>query len=340
MVAERRARLKDVAALAGVSESTASKVLNGSSSLSARPDTQARVLSAAEHLEYRPHAAARHLAGTPSRMLAMLVPDLANPGYVAIIRGAYHRARFHGYTMLLAEDIDGQSAAESLSDLVLSGRVDGLIVASARPEHRLVRWLDGHWAPHVFVNRSVPDSSRNVVMSFGGASTVALGHLIGLGHRAIGHVGGPEGIGNADERATAFAAYLRKRGLPEAAMVRVGFDERSGAAGLEALLASHPQLTAVYTSSFAQAVGVLHACNEMALDVPGRLSVVAYDDLPLANYLVPALTTIAMPQTELGSAAVDALVDQLAGKPPRNVAVRLPARLMIRASTAPPPALP
>jgi DNA-binding LacI/PurR family transcriptional regulator len=78
----------------------------------------------------------------------------------------------------------------------------------------------------------------------------------------------------------------------------------------------------------------------MALDVPGRLSVVAYDDLPLANYLVPALTTIAMPQTELGSAAVDALVDQLAGKPPRNVAVRLPARLMIRASTAPPPALP
>jgi DNA-binding LacI/PurR family transcriptional regulator len=331
-----RARLKDVAALAGVAESTASKVLNGVSTVSARPETQARILAAAEKLGYRPHAAARLLAGAPSRVLALLVPELTNPSYVALIRGASRQAQEHGYTVLLAEDSDDQQAGESFSDLVQTGRVDGLMIASARPSHRLVAWLDQHWVPHVFVNRSVPDSSCNVVMSFGRASTTALKHLVDLGHRSIGHVGGPRGIETADARAAAFGQFLRRHGLSDGAVVRVSFEEVGGAEGLEILLDTNPSLTAVYTSAFSQAVGALHVCHKRGIDVPGQLSVITADDLPLADYLYPPLTAVAMPLFELGSAAVDSLVNQLSGVPAANVAIRTPARLVVRGSTGPP----
>ncbi len=332
----RRARLKDVAQLAGVSESTASKVLNRVSSVSAQPSTQARIWAAAEQLHYRPHAAARLLAGSPSRVLALLVPELTNPSYVALIRGAYLRAQHHGYTVLLAEDFDGQQADESFSDLVGAGRVDGLMIASARPAHRLVAWLDGHWVPHVFVNRSVPGSSCNVVMKFGKASAEAVRHLTSLGHRHIGHVGGPDGIETADARASAFCAALRDHGLADTAVIRVGFEEASGAEGFRHLVDRHPELTAVYTSSFSQAVGVLHACRTLGIPVPAQLSVITADDLPLAEYLAPPLTTVAMPLFELGSRAVDSLVSQLAGDPSGDVSIQTPARLVVRGSTGPP----
>jgi LacI family transcriptional regulator, galactose operon repressor len=208
-------------------------------------------------------------------------------------------------------------------------------VASARPGHPLSRTIRRLGVPHVFANRAVRGSGRSVVMDDERASAVALEHLLELGHERIGHVGGPRVLDPARRRAAGF----RKRGselglsLP---MEEGEFTEGGGAeAGLR-LLRANPDLTAVYVSTLAQAVGVLHAAWELNLRVPEDLSVIAYDEMPLAEYLRPPLTTIRMPLAKLGATAVDSLLTQLLGEKPQDVVVEGAPEVIVRKSTARP----
>ncbi len=171
------------------------------------------------------------------------------------------------------------------------------------------------------------------------ASAAALDHLVGLGHERIGHVGGPRTLDPARRRAVGFRAPRAMRwGSASAPEVEGEFTESGGAEAAERLLESRPDLTALYVSTLAQAVGVLHAVAGLGLRVPEDLSLVAYDDMPLADYLTPPLTTIRMPLAELGAAAVDALVEQLLGAEPEDVVVPGDPEVVVRGSTAPPPA--
>jgi DNA-binding LacI/PurR family transcriptional regulator len=331
----RRQRLEDVARSAGVSKSIASRVLNADPALLVRPETRERVVRAARELNYRPHAAARGLKRAETGALGLLVPPLTNPVYVRIIRGAFERALESDFVVLLVEDVDPLRAEETASRLVQAGRIDGLMVASARPGHPLLRWLRRRNVPHVFMNRGVPGSGRNVVMDEARASGAAVEHLASLGHRRFGHVAGPFELDTARRRATAFREHAARLEL-EVEVVEGEFDEAGGVAAARALLHRHPELTALYASTLSQAVGVLHAAWELGLEVPADLSLIAYDDMPLAQYLRPPLTTVSMPLAELGAAAVDALVDQLVGGPARDVTVEKDPQVMVRSSTAPP----
>ena len=330
-----RIRLLDVALRAGVSKSIASRVLNGDPALLVRPETRERVLRAASQLDYRPHAAARGLKRAETGALGLLVPPLTNPVYVRIIRGAFERALERDFVVLLVEDVNPAQAERTSSQLVRSGRIDGLMVASARPGHPLLRSLRRQEIPHVFVNRGVARSGRNVVMDEARASAVALAHLAGLGHRRIGHVAGPGPLDTARRRTAGFLKAAAASGL-EVAVAEGDFGEGGGAAAARHLLEHSSGLTALYTSTLSQAVGVYHATWELGLDVPADLSLVGYDDMPLAEYLRPPLTTVRTPLAELGAAAVDALVDQLLGGEPRNVVVGKDSEVVVRASTAAP----
>ncbi|MFC8520260.1 LacI family DNA-binding transcriptional regulator [Streptomyces sp. NPDC057257] len=338
-----RARLVDVAHAAGVSKATVSKVLNGRD-LSVREETRQRVRETARALGYRPHSGARALAGASTHALALLVPALANPTYVTIARGAYQRARELGYLSLLAEDFDGQEADESFNDLVQEGRVDGLLVASARPGHPLVDTLRDSSVPHVFLNRSVEGSGRNVTMDVARSSVAALDHLHGLGHRAVGHIAGPPGITPGDIRKDAFLRHAGKLGLDAAPVVSGDFDEDGGVSAALRLLngapGAPPPVTALYTSSLAQAIGAMGAIRSLGLRIPEDVSVIGNDDLPIAGHLWPPLTTVAMPLYELGTAAVDALVSAINGTPAGDVVVPTEPRLMARGSTSAPGARP
>lgn len=330
----------DVAEAAGVSKATVSKVLSGRQDLSVRPETRRRVHEAAQALGYRPHSGARALAGASTHALALLVPALANPTYVTIARGAYQRARELGYRSLLAEDFQGQEADVGFSDLVQEGRVDGLLVASARPGHPLVDTLNRRRVPHVFLNRSVEGSGRNVTMDVARSSVIALEYLHGLGHTAIGHIAGPPGIAPSDTREQAFLRHAQALGLTAAPAASGDFSEDGGvAAALELLTRTdggRPPITALYTSSLAQAIGAMGAIRSLGLRIPEDISVIGNDDLPIAGHLHPTLTTVAMPLYELGSAAVDALVAVIKGTPPGDVVVPTEPRLVVRGSTAHP----
>jgi len=219
---------------------------------------------------------------------------------------------------------------------VQTGRVDGLIVASARPRSRLIAALRKRPVPHVFVNRAVPRSHRNVTTELEAASLLAVRQLAQLGHTRIGHVAGPHGIYTAMARERGFLVAAKKVGLVAPPVRRGAFSEQGGAEAAAALLAD-THVTALYVSSLSQAIGVLHAARAVGRSVPADLSVISFDDLPLAANLNPPLTAIGMPLQELGAAAVDSLMEQLRGDPPRDVVVSTPLLVVERSSTAPPP---
>ncbi|GGO45498.1 LacI family transcriptional regulator [Streptomyces daqingensis] len=332
-----RVRLVDVAERAGVTKSVASRVLNGDPTLSAREETRQRVRDAASALGYQPHAGARALARAQARAIALLIPDLTNPVFSRIIRGAYQRALELGYVVLLVEDGPERKAGEMLLDLISSGRVDGLLIASARSGGRWLRGTALASVPHVFVNREVRGSKRNVTTDLAGGSAVAVRHLADHGHRHIGHIAGPERVASSTARQRGFLAEAKRLGLAAAPVAHGTFSEEGGAKAATSLLGEHPELTALYVSTLGQAIGVLHAARAAGRSVPGDLSVLTYDELPMAAYLEPPLTTLAMPLQEVGATAVDALLEQLEGKPPRDFRVPAEPRVITRASVGPPP---
>lgn len=331
-----RVRLADVALAAGVAKSTASRILNRSPDLCVRPRTRERVLETARRLEYRPHAAARGLARAETGALGVVIPNLAAPVYARIVRGAFRRALERDFVVLLAEDVTPRETDEVFARLIRAGRIDGLVVASARPGHPLLRSLRRHAIPHVFANRGVRGSGRSVVMDDARASEAALDHLVGLGHVRVGHVGGPRKIDPARRRADSFLRHAARLGLEAAPVEQGEFTETGGAEATRRLLTAVPDVTAVYAGSLAQAVGALHAAAELGRSVPDDVSLVSFDDMPLAGFLRPPVTTIGMPLAELGAAAVDALVDQLLGAPPRDVVVPSEPEVIVRMSTARP----
>lgn len=331
----QRMRLEDVARDAGVSKSIASRVLNGDPDLLVRPETRERVVAAARRLNYRPHAAARGLKRAETGAFGLLVPPLTNPVYVRIIRGAFDRALERDFVVLLVEDVDPERAESTASLLLRAGRVDGLIVASARPGHPLVETLRRLAIPHVFVNRGVEGSGRNVVIDEARASAAALRHLAELGHERIGHVAGPQELDTARRRTAGFLDAADSRGLT-VEVEEHDFAESGGAEAARRLLGRAPDVTALYTSTLSQAVGVFHAAWELGRSVPDDLSLVGYDDMPLAEYLRPPLTTVRAPLDELGAAAVDALVHQLLGGEPRDLVVQTEPEVVVRGSTGRP----
>lgn len=331
-----RARLEEVARSAGVSKSTASRILNGSPGLVVRPETRERVLSAASRLRYRPHAAARGLKRAQTGALGLLIPNLTMPVYSRIVRGAVARAFERDVTVVLVEDLDDGSTDRSVEALVRSARTDGLMIASSRPRHPLRGLLGRAGIPHVFVNRCVARSRRNVRMADELAMVAGLDHLYALGHRRIGLIAGPAGNDPGARRAAGFRAHAESLGLEVAPIAEGHFTEAGGAEAARRLLRGKSGLTALATGGLSQAVGALHAAWELGLRVPDDLSVLTIDDLALAEYLRPPLTTVRMPLAELGAAAVDAVLSQLEGGEPRDLVVETRPEVLVRGSTGRP----
>ncbi|GAA1010235.1 LacI family transcriptional regulator [Acrocarpospora pleiomorpha] len=327
-----RVRLIDVATVAEVTKSIVSRVLNADPTVAVRPETRQRILQVAHDLGYQPHAGARALAKSRTMALALVAPSIDNPPYITIARGAYRRAAEHGYLSLLAEDFDEQPAGRSLID---GGRVDGLLMGSFVPDHPLVAHLRESSFPHVFVNRAVAGSGRNVTMNVARASELAVEHLTGLGHRRVAHLAGPAEVESGADRLAAFESAIGARGLPLLPPMFGDFTEATGFASAGALLETGP--TAIFTSSPGQAIGVMRFLVDAGLRVPEDLSVIAYGDFPAAGFTVPAVTTIALPLLELGAAAVDEIVAQLDGAPPRDLVIPQEPRLLVRESTGPAP---
>ena len=329
----RQVTLYDVAREAGVHFTTVSRTLNGTADLNIRPQTRERILAAAERLKYRPNAFGRGLRLSSTHTLGLLVPSLRNPVYAAVVRGAFSRAWERGYVVVLSEDSEGGLAGPAYERLVIEGRIDGLLVATARRgDPAAEQWCKAP-VPAVFVNRR-HRGGHNVSMREEEAARLAADHLLALGHTRLAHIAGPRNLDTAARRVHGFRAAVREAGH-RTPIVPVEFDERGGYRAMVDLLGRNRPPTGVFVSNINQALGALAAAKRTGVAVPEQLSLVTYDDDALAEYLDPPLTAVRMPMQELGERAVDMLLDRISGDDGRvDVVLDTPPVLVERSSTA------
>jgi DNA-binding LacI/PurR family transcriptional regulator len=329
------ANLKDIAQQAGVDPSTVSRVLNGDA-ISVRPETRARILQAAEQLDYVPNAMARSLRTRRSRTLGLLVPDISNPFFPEVIYGAEGAARRAGYHVIVGNTDETFERELEYVEVLRAQRVDGIILATAFTEDRLVPVLARKRVPFVLVNRAVSGTTHYVAVDDRALAAMAVRHLADLGHRRIAHITGPLFTATGIGRFHGYRQALNDLGLPfHTQYVREGnFRLESGYQEARALLHLDEPPTAVFAANDLVALGVMEAARDAGLDVPAELSVVGVNDIPLVSHLTPPLTTIHVPTREMGEASVEMLLGLLEGRYPSAPTI-LPVSLVVRGSTAP-----
>lgn len=335
----QRARLADVAQAAGVTTSIASRVLNGDPTVSARPETRERIINAAQRLSYTPNALARGLRKSRTMTLGMVLPNVAYAVNAEIIRGAEQRAAREGYVVLIADAAEFGPAGTAYRRLLMEGRVDGLLVANSTGPGSELLELPGPPFHAVQINRR-GGQGVSVSVDDEHGTTLAVDHLVSLGHTRIAHLGGPTEIETARRRRAGFERQMTTRGLAvvPALLIEASLSEAGGFDATQELLSQPSPPTAIVAASFASAVGAMSAIAQRGLSVPRDVSVVGFHDAPIGAYLNPPLTTVEMPLAAMADAAVGTLAALIAGDDARDVVVRTPEpRLVLRASTAGPP---
>ena len=341
------ATIGDVARRAGVSTATVSRVLAGLGG--ARADTRERVLDAARELDYRPSAVARSLKLRTTQTLGLIITDIENPFFPQLVRAVEDVAREHGFALLLCNATDDPDREASYLDLLVDRRVDGVVIAVSGLGARHGEWLAEPPLPVVLVNTVAPGLPHPSIASdnIDGARQAAA-HLLDLGHRRIGVLTAGARNADAPARVAGVRRALEERGFdPRAVPIVVGEPGVGGGeAALGSLLSDAPDITGVVAYNDLMAIGAMRAIRASGRTVPGDFSVVGFDDVAIAAYTDPPLTTVAQAIGELGRWAVERLVECLSdgaaangGAPARGTAAGtvLPVRLVARGSSGPPP---
>jgi DNA-binding LacI/PurR family transcriptional regulator len=327
--------LEAVAAAAGVSRSTVSRVVNGSPKV--RPDVVITVNAAIDRLNYSPNRAARSLASRQTYAIALVVPEEASrffgdPYFASIVQGITSRLDSTDYVLnlLVASSDPGGKARRYLA----GGNVDGALVVSHHAGDQDLVELH-RTMPVVFGGRpAVPDLEHGYFVDVDNVTggRQAAQHLVAQGRRRIGTIAGPADMPAAVDRLNGWRSALREHGLPTDAVVRGDFTSFSGARAMRELLATHPDLDAVFVASDLMARGALAICAERALSIPRDLAVIGYDNSSAATSGELQLTTINQPSEEMGAQMATLLLEILAGRDPAHSHV-LPTSLVVRDST-------
>ena len=306
--------------------------------LPVRPETRRRILAAAARLEYRPSVIARGLRLQRTNTLGMLLPDITNPFFPPIIRGAEEAARERGYELVLC-NTDDVPERETASLRVLRERqADGLLIATSRMADTTVATLRRERFPFVLVNRgSRVSADLSVEVDNERAAEAVIKHLASLGHRRIAHIAGPLSTTTGAERAAGYREAMKARGLPmEAALLAEAeaYAEVAGYAAARRLLRASP--TAIFAANDLLVLGALRAAREAGLRVPAEISLVGINDIPLIGLIDPPVTSIRVPQREMGAIAAGMLIAVLENEPIARHHVLLDTTLVVRGSTAAP----
>ncbi|MGZ4268762.1 MAG: LacI family DNA-binding transcriptional regulator [Solirubrobacteraceae bacterium] len=317
-----------VAERAGVSQSTVSLVLSGKARGRVSAATEEAVRRAASELGYRPNRAARALRLGAARMVCLVVPDVTNPFFGQVLRGAARAAREAGFEVVLVDvDRDWSVATESVSALA-AGPVDGFLLFGLAPPK-------GERSDRLVLIELEARGVPSVRFAFEDGVRDAMAHLVALGHRRIAHVASAVNEPTFGLRVTAADAAAAAAGLPPVQRVRSAIDHASAATAARELLAADPRPTAVICDDDIMAAGVCVAAREQGLRVGHDLSVIGCDDLPVASVLDPPLTTLAADGRRIGAAGFELLAAVLEGRRPRRR--KLPVQLVVRGSTGPAP---
>lgn len=329
--------IEDVAAAAGVSKATVSRVLSGTFT-HIRPATRKRVEDAIKALNYRPSAVARSLSSHRTYTVGMLVSDVANPFYGDVIHGVEDEAIAAGYNVLLANTNYDIGRGLALVRSLIDRRADGALIMSSSASDDWLEELASAAVPAVVLDwagREFEGVSR-IEVDFRPGIQAAVAHLLAAGHKRFAHIAGPLDLKTSRDRRDAFLDALEAGGIPGASvLIATGQLTIEGGRTAWTLLREQPRCpTAVFCANDLMALGVLTAARNDGLRVPGDLSIVGLDDIWLSAQFDPPLTTVGLPRYEIGGLAMRMLLDLLSGAAPVSEAVS--TSLVVRGSTGVP----
>jgi LacI family transcriptional regulator len=327
--------IRDVARLAGVSPMTVSRVTNESERVS--PETRRRVELAISELGYVPSRLARGLSRQRTGTLAVIVPDVANPFFTLIVRGAEDVARRAGFRVILCDTRSDLVLEREVIEEMIAHRVEGIVIAPVSDGSKShLRRLAGFDVPFVLIDRTVPGVDADAILgdSTGGARQL-VEHLISLGHRKIGFIVESDDVSTARDRRQGYEAALGAADIPldPALVANATVDPRGGFEGMRQLLELESRPTAVFTVNNLVALGAIEAVRDAGLDVPGDVALVCFDDIEYASRLYPFLTVMEQPAETFGTLGAQLLLERIDGRSPGNKrTVVLPARFVVRKS--------
>ncbi|WP_406841605.1 LacI family DNA-binding transcriptional regulator (plasmid) [Streptomyces sp. AHU1] len=329
------ASIKDVAAQAGVSVATVSRVLNGHPSVS--QEARTRVLASVQTLGYRPNAVARSLRTDQTRTLGLIISDVLNPYFTELARSVEEEARSLGYSVIIGNADERPDLQDHHVRTLLDRRIDGLLLSPADGCSPGVLDAAHAGTPMVFVDRWIPGLEVPVIRADGsGAVRDLVAHLHDLGHRRLAIIAGPATTTTGRERVEAFREALAAYGivLPDSYIGQGDFQAASGRRAAMTLLDLAEPPEVIFAADNLMALGVLDAVRERGLQIPDDIALAVFDDIPWFVHTNPPITAIAQPTDQLGRAAVRALVDRIEGRTPQSVS--LPAHLVVRRSCGEP----
>lgn len=311
---QKRVTIKDVAAHAGVSYQTVSRVINGKDEVS--PQTRARIQAAIEELGYRPDAIARSMVEGRTHTLGCISPNLTDYTFACIIEGAKVEAQQHGYFLIATSAAQESEVAPLCEDMLYSRRMDGLLVINpyADKRYRYFEQVAGRGVPLVYSGarpRSSNISSVHLDDQAGGYE--ATRHLIRLGHKRIAMITGPRNEDCTQDRIAGYKRALQEAGLttPPALIQTGDWTPGSGYLIMQRWLKAKTHLTAVFAQNDRMAIGAIQAVRDSGARVPDDVAIVGFDDIPLAEYFDPPLTTIRQDIFEHGRQAARLLVNRV-----------------------------
>ncbi len=333
----KRPTIRDVAALAGVSHQTVSRVINGDDNV--RPQTRARVLQTIEEINYVPSPLARGLLANRTHCIGMVTTDVSDHSFAEAVAGAEKEARRRGYYLMIASV--EETAEEDDSDylrLLLERRIEGLILARAHgASEQLVAAGDGG-IPIVTIGPRVGDHSAVDVDNVG-AAREAVAHLLGRGHRSIAMVTGPADWPAVQSRIAGYHGAHEEWGVTAVEGLiehAVDWSPMSGQAATSRLLSRGESFSALFTHSDLLALGAVRELRAHGFDVPRDVSVVGFDDVAVAAFVDPPLTTVRQPMHEVGALAASLVISEAAERARgRKRTHLLPATVIARESVLP-----
>ncbi len=328
--------LEEVAARAGVSRATASRVLRGASNVSDR--ARQRVAEAASAIHYSPNHAARSLVTGRSDSVAFVIDEteermFADPFFLGMLRSAHEAVAEVGLQLVFTVMSNGDDHDRFVS-YAAGGHVDGVLLLSLHGRDTLPRQLEELGVPAVLSGRPPEGAAGSYYVDVDnvGGGRIATGHLLATGCRAVATITGPLDMGAGQDRLAGYRAALREARLGGAELVAEGdFTAAGGHRAMERLLAEHPGVDGVFAASDLMAAGAIRAIRAAGRRVPQDVAVVGFDDIPGAAEMDPPLTTVRQPVAELGAEMTRVLLERISGQEPAAGKV-LPVELVIRRS--------
>jgi LacI family transcriptional regulator len=331
------ASIRDVALHAGVSVTTVSHALNNTRFVS--DDARARVQTAVRALGYVPSAVARSLKHQATRTLGMLVPNSSNPYFAEIIRSVERHCYAEGYNLVLCNSDDDIERQADYLRVLAERRIDGLVLVAAGEDGHVSTALAELQLPVVLVDREIDgvDDADLVEADHAAGGEMATQHLLGLGHERVVCIGGPPDLRPSRQREEGWRRALVGAGIAPAEdeLIRGDFTPQGGYAALHRLLGRRRRPSALFVCNDMMAIGALHAAHEAGIAVPERLSIVGFDDIDLAAFTMPPLTTVAQPKVAIGTGTATLLLERVRGLRSEPRRLILTPELRVRSSTAP-----